>query len=49
MSKRGKRKTFGMKKKQAHNLHHLKKKKKEPAYKLSSTASEIKHLHVSYL
>jgi len=46
MSKRGKRKAFGVSKKVACDLHHCLKKKKLPS-KLSSTTNGITHMHVN--
>jgi len=48
MSKRGKRKSFGDSKRKAHDLHHLKKKKKEQLLALSAAPGGIKHLRVNY-
>jgi hypothetical protein len=46
MSKRGKRKAFGVSKKVACDLHHCLKNKKLPS-KLSPATSGIKHLQVN--
>jgi hypothetical protein len=46
MSTKGKRKAYGMSKKHACDLHHCKKKKKEPAYKGLAVTAEIKHSRV---